>query len=41
VVGRYKWVRASFLDVVANQPTHWLERPIVANQLAPGTELFG
>lgn len=40
VVGRYKWVRASFLDVVAQSQSHWLSRPIVANQLASGVKIF-
>lgn len=40
VVGRYKWVRASFLDAVASSGSHWLDRPIVANRLAPGASLF-
>ena len=40
VQGRYKFVRASFLDVVARAQGHWLERPIVANTLAPGVDLY-
>jgi hypothetical protein len=40
VKARYKWVRASFLDVVAQSNSHWLSRPIVANRLAPGVEIF-
>lgn len=40
VVERYKWVRGSFLDVVAGSGGHWLTRPIVANRLAEGVELF-
>jgi hypothetical protein len=40
VVARYKWVRATFLDVVAGSGGHWLTRPIVANRLADGVELF-
>jgi hypothetical protein len=40
VKGRYKWVRGSFLDVVAQSNSHWLSRPIVANRLAPGVEIF-
>lgn len=31
VTGRYKWVRKSFLDVVAESNTHWHSRPIVPN----------
>jgi hypothetical protein len=41
VVGRYKWIRASFLTTVLDSGTHWLRRPIVPNQLAPGVDLFG
>jgi hypothetical protein len=40
VKGRYKWVRGSFLDAVAQSNSHWLSRPIVANRLAPGVEIF-
>lgn len=40
VVGRYKWVRASFLAAVADSESHWLDRPIVANLLADGVDLF-
>src|SRR5262245_22998208 len=41
VVGRYKWIRASFLTTMIESETHWLRRPIVPNQLAEGTDLFG
>lgn len=41
VVERYKWVRASFLTSVVDSGSHWLSRPIVPNQLAPGVDLFG
>lgn len=40
VVGRYKFVRASFLTSVLDAGSHWLERPIVANQLAPEVDIF-
>jgi hypothetical protein len=40
VVGRYKWIRASYLQAVADSGSHWLARPIVANGLAPGTDIF-
>lgn len=39
-VGRYKWVRASFLTRVVDSGSHWLDRPIVPNQLADGVSLF-
>jgi hypothetical protein len=41
VVERYKYVRASFLTAVLDSGTHWLQRPIVPNQLRPGVDLFG
>jgi hypothetical protein len=41
VVGRYKYVRADFLTTVLDSGSHWLKRPIVPNQLAPGVDLFG
>ena len=34
VVGRCKWVRASFLTTVIDSGTHWLERPILPNRVA-------
>lgn len=40
VVGRYKWVRAGFLQAVERGEGHWLDRPIVPNGLAPGVDLF-
>lgn len=41
VVGRYKWVRASFLSAVVDSGTHWLRRPIIPNGLREGADLFG
>jgi hypothetical protein len=40
VTGRYKFVRASFLTSVIDSGSHWLDRPIVPNQLADGVDLF-
>jgi hypothetical protein len=40
VIGRYKWVRASFLTAIADAGDHWLARPIVPNRLADGVDLF-
>jgi hypothetical protein len=40
VIGRYKYVRASFLTCVVDSGTHWLKRPIVPNALAPDVDLF-
>lgn len=36
VVGRYKYVRSSFTNAILDSEEHWLARPIVPNQLAPG-----
>jgi hypothetical protein len=41
VVERYKFIRASFLTTVLASGSHWLRRPILANQLAVGVDLFG
>ena len=40
VIGRYKFVRADFLQAIAASGTHWQERPILPNRLAPGVDLF-
>jgi hypothetical protein len=40
VAERFKWVRASFLSAVADSGGHWLDRPIVPNQLAEHADLF-
>jgi hypothetical protein len=40
VLGRYKFVRSSFLTSVVDSETHWLDRPIIPNCLADGVELF-
>jgi hypothetical protein len=41
VVGRLKFVRASFLAAVGDSGTHWLKRPILPNQLRDDVDLFG
>ena len=41
VVGRYKYVRGSFLNAILDSGTHWLRRPVLPNQLAEGACLFG
>lgn len=41
VVGRYKWIRASFLTTVVDSGTHWLKRPIIPNQLREDADLYG
>ncbi|HWO19505.1 MAG TPA: RNA ligase family protein [Kofleriaceae bacterium] len=40
VLGRYKWIRASFLTAVLDAGGHWLAKPIVPNRLAEGVDLF-
>jgi len=40
VVGRFKWVRASFLTAVLDSGSHWHDRPIVPNQLARPEVLY-
>jgi len=40
VVGRYKFIRASFLTSVVDSGTHWIDRPIVPNLLAAGVDIF-
>ena len=39
-VGRLKWVRAGFLQAISSSDSHWLSRPIIPNQLAPGVDLY-
>jgi RNA ligase len=40
VVERYKYVRASFLAAVDQSGSHWLNRPILPNQLLTNVDLF-
>lgn len=35
VLGRYKFVRESFTNAILDQETHWHDRPIIQNKLAP------
>ncbi len=37
---RYKFVRARFLTTVLDSESHWIQRPVVPNQLIHGTDLF-
>lgn len=39
-VGRFKWVRSGFAQAIEESGTHWAERPMVLNGLAPGVDLF-
>ena len=40
VVGRYKHVRADFVQAIAAGDTHWQSRPIVRNACAPGIDFL-
>lgn len=40
VVARLKYVRSSFLTTVIESETHWIDRPIIPNQLASGVSIF-
>lgn len=40
VINRLKYVRGSFLNTILDSETHWMKRPIVANVLADGVDLF-
>jgi hypothetical protein len=40
VVERFKYVRASFLQAVDDSGEHWLNRPVIPNQLREGVDLF-
>lgn len=40
VVGRYKFIRASFLQAVFDSGSHWMDRPILPNQLRDGCDMF-
>jgi len=41
VLERYKYVRPQFWTAVLQSENHWLDRPVVPNQLADGVDLFG
>ena len=36
---RYKYIRGEFLNTIARSQGHWLDRPIIRNQLQPGVKL--
>lgn len=40
VTDRLKYVRGSFLNTILDSESHWINRPIVANCLAEGVDLF-
>ena len=39
-IDRLKFVRHSFLNSILDSESHWMNRPLVANRLAEGKELF-
>ena len=40
VTDRLKYVRGSFLNTILDSQTHWMKRPLIANLLAEGIDLF-
>jgi hypothetical protein len=40
VIARYKYVRGSFLQTVADSGSHWADRPIEPNRLRDGVDIF-
>jgi hypothetical protein len=40
VTQRLKWIRWSFLSSVLDSGSHWMDRPIVPNELAEGVDLW-
>lgn len=41
VIGRYKFVRHSFVQTILDSGTHWADRPILPNMMDPVHALFG
>lgn len=39
-IGRYKFIRPSFLQSVLDSGVHWLKRPLVPNKLREGVDIF-
>ncbi len=40
VLERYKFVRWGFVQALVNSDSHWMDRPIIPNQLARGCDIF-
>ena len=40
VTDRYKFVRGDFLQTIQGSDSHWHDRPILPNRLAPGIDIF-
>lgn len=41
VTARYKYVRAGFVQALVASDSHWMDRPILPNQLLAGMDIFG
>lgn len=39
-IARYKWVRGGFLQRILESGSHWMDRPLIKNRLAPGVDMF-
>jgi hypothetical protein len=40
VTGRYKFVRAGFLQTVLDSGSHWMDRPLLPNRLRADVSLW-
>lgn len=40
VLDRMKYIRSDFLNTISESGTHWMDRPIIPNQLANGIDIF-
>lgn len=40
VVDRHKWVRHTFMNAILDSGSHWLDRPVIANRLAPEVDIY-
>ena len=40
VTDRLKFVRGTFLNTILDSESHWVNRPIIANCLADGVDLY-
>jgi hypothetical protein len=40
VQGRFKFIRPSFLTAVVDSGSHWMDRPVLPNQLQEGVDLY-
>ena len=40
VIRRMKWVRSDFVQTILSSGSHWRDRPIIQNAIAPGVDLY-